>query len=338
MSSSRQDWIDIAKGIGIIAVVLGHAGFVMGHHYTYWFHMPLFFILSGLLYKPVSNYKQLKQWLIKRMKQFLIPYLSFGLLILLYKAIMHNTYYFDYNVNSFLQELYRLAFGGMMLRGIMTVFWFITCLLLTQILFALLHLFIKFTFTQIFIIFISYLFAHYYSIHIANPFENPVPWSADVVLIALAYYAFGYYIKQHIQLLINIFTSLISLTFIFLFTIYDFKNEFFYTLDLKPNIYNHILLDSIVPISIFVIIAYISKLLSKVTLSDILIKLGMASLTIMYLHRVTNEILGRYLEYGYIWYTIVGIIIPLLFHVLFEKIKITQIIFLGRTNILNKLK
>ena len=58
MNTKRLDWIDIAKGIGIILVVLGHtlvpqvretgfAGFLW--IFIYNFHMPLFFFLSGYL-------------------------------------------------------------------------------------------------------------------------------------------------------------------------------------------------------------------------------------------------------------------------------------------------
>jgi len=45
----RLTWIDNAKGIGILLVVLGHTyGIpVQLHHIIYSFHMPLFFILSG---------------------------------------------------------------------------------------------------------------------------------------------------------------------------------------------------------------------------------------------------------------------------------------------------
>lgn len=46
MSKERKQWIDVYKAILIICVVLGDSNF----KYTdviYWFHMPLFFIMSG---------------------------------------------------------------------------------------------------------------------------------------------------------------------------------------------------------------------------------------------------------------------------------------------------
>lgn len=46
----RQNWIDFAKGIGIILVVWAHTGGSF-HEYIAQFHMPLFFFVSGFLYQ-----------------------------------------------------------------------------------------------------------------------------------------------------------------------------------------------------------------------------------------------------------------------------------------------
>ena len=55
----RVDYLDYAKGIAIILVVLGHI-FSGGNikTYIYSFHMPLFFIISGYLFN-YSNVKSL---------------------------------------------------------------------------------------------------------------------------------------------------------------------------------------------------------------------------------------------------------------------------------------
>lgn len=44
----KDDFITIAKGIGIILMVLGHSGFYdYGNAVIHMFHMPLFFFVSG---------------------------------------------------------------------------------------------------------------------------------------------------------------------------------------------------------------------------------------------------------------------------------------------------
>lgn len=48
----RVDWIDLTKGIAIFLMVCGHTGLPGALSNWIWsFHMPLFFLMSGLLYK-----------------------------------------------------------------------------------------------------------------------------------------------------------------------------------------------------------------------------------------------------------------------------------------------
>ena len=55
----RVEYVDIAKGIGITLVVMGHNDFALispfAHKLIYSFHMPMFFFMSGLFWSyPVS--------------------------------------------------------------------------------------------------------------------------------------------------------------------------------------------------------------------------------------------------------------------------------------------
>lgn len=48
----RINWVDALKGFGIILVAIGHSGCPqLLLHWIYIFHMPLFFMLSGLMFK-----------------------------------------------------------------------------------------------------------------------------------------------------------------------------------------------------------------------------------------------------------------------------------------------
>ena len=74
----RLDYLDYSKGIAIILVVLGHIcskGNIKT--YIYSFHMPLFFIISGYLFN-YSNVKSFKEFINKKIKAYLIPYLTFS--------------------------------------------------------------------------------------------------------------------------------------------------------------------------------------------------------------------------------------------------------------------
>lgn len=49
-NSKRVEWIDTAKGIGLILVILGHLKIDYLSAWIYTFHMPLFFFLSGVVF------------------------------------------------------------------------------------------------------------------------------------------------------------------------------------------------------------------------------------------------------------------------------------------------
>lgn len=67
--NSRINWIDTAKGIGIVLVVIGHTSFVPKAiiDWIFTFHMPLFFFLSGYVFREKAKFYviQIKQLLIK---------------------------------------------------------------------------------------------------------------------------------------------------------------------------------------------------------------------------------------------------------------------------------
>jgi fucose 4-O-acetylase-like acetyltransferase len=61
MSVPRNNTIDIARGAGIILVVLGHNWIITHNHgelyrIIFSFHMPLFFFLSGVVFKNNSSF------------------------------------------------------------------------------------------------------------------------------------------------------------------------------------------------------------------------------------------------------------------------------------------
>ncbi len=75
----RLDFIDYAKAIGIILVVIGHINVYNSSckAWIYAFHMPLFFLLSGLLLKPSDNFKA---FINKKARRIMVPYFIWGLI------------------------------------------------------------------------------------------------------------------------------------------------------------------------------------------------------------------------------------------------------------------
>lgn len=83
MKEKRLDSLDLVKGIGIVLVVIGHSGYTSESVLTWLasFHMPLFFIVSGMLFAHKrSDTEPFIPYLKKRFCGMMIPYVSFSLI------------------------------------------------------------------------------------------------------------------------------------------------------------------------------------------------------------------------------------------------------------------
>ena len=60
MKEKRWEYLDMAKGVGIFLVVLGHIEYI-GEGTLKWifsFHMPLFFVVGGILFRLKEEEKR----------------------------------------------------------------------------------------------------------------------------------------------------------------------------------------------------------------------------------------------------------------------------------------
>lgn len=131
-TQNRLEWVDVARGIGIIAVVVGHAwtgGAV--HAAMYSFHMPLFFLLSGILSRPLPPGHFLWRQLVGQMR----PYALFLLLLLLADQIIERAKGYQPIFHRWPQDVWPVVLGGTWLKGPYTVFWFVPCLMVARIIF-----------------------------------------------------------------------------------------------------------------------------------------------------------------------------------------------------------
>ena len=136
----RLDYFDMAKGIGIILVVIGHLQgkdiFALSPYilpvctWIFSFHMPLFFIISGMLihYKKDLD-KDLPTLIKKRFRGIMIPYYCFSVC---YISIVLYALFIEHSImpGTLLVNLwYILSTYGM------SVLWFLPTLFLGEVLF-----------------------------------------------------------------------------------------------------------------------------------------------------------------------------------------------------------
>ena len=85
-NKKRIEYLDIAKGIGIIMVVWAHANGPF-RNFIYQMHMPFFFLLSGLLYNSGTS---LKSFFLKRLKSLYIPFAFWNSFSFCIKSYLHG--------------------------------------------------------------------------------------------------------------------------------------------------------------------------------------------------------------------------------------------------------
>lgn len=132
LGGGRLEWIDAARGIGIIAVVVGHVwtrGALRDAMYS--FHMPLFFLLSGLLSHPQPVARFTRRQIASQMR----PYAAFLILLIVADQIIETMKGGRPIFHHWPQDVLPILLGGTWLRGPFTIFWFVPCLMMARIMF-----------------------------------------------------------------------------------------------------------------------------------------------------------------------------------------------------------
>ena len=183
MQKERIDFIDLAKGFCIILVVMGHcdvANSIPGFNFL---RMPLFFILSGLFFKPYNGFLN---FAIQKTNKILIPFLFF------------------YCISYFLFYLIEAFYPAIMVtsaRGIEDMFtnrqffngpiWFLLCLYWGNLLFYIVYIsFKKEVFRTLSVLIIGFI-----GFYLGYK-DFFLPLFIDVAFTALPFYYIGYLLKK----------------------------------------------------------------------------------------------------------------------------------------------
>lgn len=164
---NRINAFDIAKGIGIILVYIGHVpphSFV--RHVIYTFHMPLFFILSGLLFD--ENKYRFKDFMIKRLKGLLVPSFFFSC--------------FAYLCSLFSKDL---VIPGVLV-DLPSALWFLPVLFFAEIVVYTIYSLVKEPLFRL-LVSVCFLFAAL----LLNKYNIYMPWSLSSVPIAASFFCLG---------------------------------------------------------------------------------------------------------------------------------------------------
>ena len=281
-SNNRIAWVDIAKGIGIVLVLIGHISQNKNlHYFIYSFHMPLFFIISGYLYSEKEQYVR------KKAKSILLPYLLWSIVSFLYWVLIERNLRAQ-NLNPMIPATNILIARGGEDNYIFNVaLWFLPCLFVTEVMFNFLKKRIKnIKILSIIILFFSILGYTYSKLNLIR-----LPFCLDIALIAIGFYFLGYLWKQKIEIAFKQFNNKIWKSYIIIgvMTIVTVVvSQINYGMSMNSLKFNNYFFTYIASISGCLVIYIISNVINR---NRILEFLGRNTLIIMCIHEPIKRIL-----------------------------------------------
>lgn len=184
MKNKRIDWIDVARGIAMICVILVHAE----EHFLkpkvlavtkipiYTFHMPIFFFISGYLFSMKDSFKEFFK---NKCRRILIPYVCLGVVMCLFNAWWEG--------ESLLDNLW-----GILVQNRKWTLWFLACLFCLNLLFYVLVKFIKNErMRAITVVLVATAGIIYYKLGGASLY-----WNIDACMTALPFFYVGFLCKK----------------------------------------------------------------------------------------------------------------------------------------------
>lgn len=285
----REAWLDRLKGLLIITVVIGHI--LPGPYntlenwpsYIYLFHMPAFFMISGYLIKEKKQ--GFFTSVLAKAKRTLLPYVIYLLLIagtqVVWAFVKNPKFYFAK------KNLKLFFYGGQDLNAFHCgALWFLSCSFFVFLFFYLIEKCLPFKWLKYVAFILLWIISHVQSMFfIEGTGPSFLLW--DVAFIGCVYLAMGYYWKKYIFDKRVVIASVLVLTAFFIVRISgisEYINGF--AIELWSHTYRYPILDLLIPISGFVILANLMKLIPEGTCSNLLSDIGKYTLPIMAIHQI----------------------------------------------------
>lgn len=266
----RLEYIDIAKGLGIILVVLSHTEHPELMYYSSTFFVPIFFFCSG--YTSYKKDISLNSCFHRQTIKLLKPYIFFSLILLLF---FHN-FSLRAIVGIFYSRYCLYPFGTepdicrLMIIGNYPM-WFLTCMIVAYLLYDILLYYPKYQY---------YLAILYFLITVgANFLPILLPWSLETAPLMAVIMFFGTQLRKNIpDILINKRPHfLIILSAIIYFLLLPLCHDINISVRMfGPSIFLYLL----TAITGCILLSYLSRLIQGSFIGKILKQIGIHSLSI----------------------------------------------------------
>lgn len=191
----RFDYLDIAKGLGILMVVWAHILLVgVSHKLIYAFHMPLFFFISGLLFDK-DKFGSIGCFFRQRIKRLFIPYLLYSVgtwgIWAWFRYLRHDDV--DSYIMPLIQTIIAQGSGAFLVHN--SALWFIPCLFAVEIMYYIFSRLNEWVTLSLCFILAggSTLFVFLYG----DDYLFLLPWNLDAAFFALPFYGVANAIVRH---------------------------------------------------------------------------------------------------------------------------------------------
>lgn len=223
MKTNRIEWIDASKGLGIILVIAGHTIALKYSSILYGFHMPLFFLLSGLVYNSIK-YSSFKNLFKSKAVQILEPWMVCYLISLAISFAI-PAWRDALSWKQILIELYTTNSNNINNSSI----WYLVCLFVTFILLFFVHRLLRSvskrtTAIVLTVVGVSLLWIKEFLLMVSSTLHligNRLPLKLDSAMIAVIFMYVGFRYKQNILMIVSK-TSVWKLVVAFVFFVAGF--------------------------------------------------------------------------------------------------------------------
>lgn len=300
-NKSRLAYIDALKGITIFLVLLGHnSPNTYITYMIYFFHMPLFFFMSGYLSK---GREQITKSLYKKAKTLIYPYIMYGCLIIVYNSL------FDYVRHNFMKDklikrIIALLYGNYIWENnsdYIGTLWFLVCLFCTVIIGEYIIKNCQKNRWKSIILVLGLILMGWGSEIFKERFNLRLPWCLDVAFVAAIFYMGGYLVKKikyRFTMRVCVILEIIGIAFGWLNYIYMEKQEYcLLRTDMLNMNYGNMILFLLSSLNICIGTLELFKLLSDKLKISWLEEVGQASMVLMIVHIYVNQIVMMFLNH-----------------------------------------
>lgn len=199
----REQWIDVAKGIGIMLVIAGHTIAMKTIQPIYAFHLPLFFLLSGLVFNH-QKYATARTYFPAKVRQILKPWAVMFLISLLV-CLAIPAWRENLSLQRTLSELHTTMTNNVQNSSL----WYLLCLFTMYVLFFFVNKIPRNIYTVSIMVIVAFLLPWMRSAEmdllksICHMPGDRLPFKIDSALVGLVFFSIGAWLPDVVRKIVK---------------------------------------------------------------------------------------------------------------------------------------